>query len=209
MDTLDVQLYLSRCRADSGLSPVGMCARRAHHASSPFEGRSGGRIGRLPFQPADCLFSRQIAFSAGRLPFQPADCRCRLRDRPPGLSWRLSSRPPAPRAGEEPPLVMPGGAAKPPFVPGGFSGGGSPPARTWSTPDESAAHSEGGKASGDPTNRTAGSGVMVRWRYLGPLGLLGPLGVLGPLGPLGPLGVLGQLGQLGQLGPLGGPCCMR
>ena len=30
MDTLGVRLYPSRCRADSGLSPVGTCARRAH-----------------------------------------------------------------------------------------------------------------------------------------------------------------------------------
>ena len=31
VDTLGVRLYPSRCRADSGLSPVGTCARRAHH----------------------------------------------------------------------------------------------------------------------------------------------------------------------------------
>ena len=30
VDTLGVRLYPSRCRADSGLSPVGTCARRAH-----------------------------------------------------------------------------------------------------------------------------------------------------------------------------------
>ena len=30
MDTLGVRLYPSRCRADSGLAPVGTCARRAH-----------------------------------------------------------------------------------------------------------------------------------------------------------------------------------
>ena len=31
MDTLGVQLYPSRYRADSGLSPVGTCARGAHN----------------------------------------------------------------------------------------------------------------------------------------------------------------------------------
>ena len=34
MDTLGVRLYPSRCRADSGLSPVGTCARRAHQKKS-------------------------------------------------------------------------------------------------------------------------------------------------------------------------------
>ena len=33
VDTLGVRLYPSRCRADSGLSPVGTCARRAHKKS--------------------------------------------------------------------------------------------------------------------------------------------------------------------------------
>ena len=35
VDTLGVRLYPSRCRADSGLSPVGTCARRAHQKKSP------------------------------------------------------------------------------------------------------------------------------------------------------------------------------
>ena len=35
MDTLGVRLYPSRCRADSGLSPVGTCARRAHPKKIP------------------------------------------------------------------------------------------------------------------------------------------------------------------------------
>ena len=35
VDTLGVRLYPSRCRADSGLSPVGTCARRAHQKKTP------------------------------------------------------------------------------------------------------------------------------------------------------------------------------
>ena len=35
-NALDVQLYPSHCRADSGLSPVRTCARRAHSKTPPF-----------------------------------------------------------------------------------------------------------------------------------------------------------------------------
>ena len=43
VDTLGVRLYPSRCRADSGLSPVGTCARRAHK-KAPERLPSRGRL---------------------------------------------------------------------------------------------------------------------------------------------------------------------
>ena len=42
MDTLGVRLCPSRCRADSGLSPVGTCARRAHQKTAPRGNPLGG-----------------------------------------------------------------------------------------------------------------------------------------------------------------------
>ena len=41
MDTLGVRLYPSRYRADSGLAPVGTCARRAHE-KKPFHAELKG-----------------------------------------------------------------------------------------------------------------------------------------------------------------------